>query len=191
MLVLMGDKIRSNRAISPGTHFGKQLRKARREHGWSLDELARRSEVSEGHLSRIERGLKPPTEKVALKLDGAFPERKHWFAEYYYDLREWAPPGFRHWPEYENAATHLQVWLSAFVHGLLQTEAYARSLLKSTGASAEVVEGRLRARMERQQRILHRDRPPTIWFLVDEMCLLREVGSPEIMMAQVAGQAGH
>ena len=34
--------------------------------------------------------------------------------------------------------------------------------------------------------VLTRDDPPTAWFLVDEAALLRCVGSPEVMAAQMA-----
>jgi hypothetical protein len=74
------------------------------------------------------------------------------------------------------------------LHGFLQTEAYARALLETfPGVTAEMVAARLAARMERQQRILLRDDPPEAWFVVDELSLYREVGSPEIM----AGQCTH
>ena len=39
--------------------------------------------------------------------------------------------------------------------------------------------------MERQQRVLGRDDPPSAWFVIDELSLYREVGSAEIMAAQL------
>jgi hypothetical protein len=39
--------------------------------------------------------------------------------------------------------------------------------------------------MERQRRILLRDDPPDIWFIIDQLSLYRRVGSPEIMVAQM------
>ncbi|HEY0937480.1 MAG TPA: DUF5753 domain-containing protein [Trebonia sp.] len=47
------------------------------------------------------------------------------------------------------------------------------------------VSARVAARMKRQA-ILTRDNPPTAWFLLDEAALHRCVGSPEIMVAQMA-----
>jgi len=41
--------------------------------------------------------------------------------------------------------------------------------------------------MERQRRVLTRDSPPSAWFIIDQMALYREVGSPAVM----AGQCGH
>jgi hypothetical protein len=72
------------------------------------------------------------------------------------------------------------------MHGLVQTEDYARAVLSvSLEVSKEVVAARLASRMERQQRILTRDDPPAVWFVVDELALYRLVGSAEIMAAQL------
>ena len=49
----------------------------------------------------------------------------------------------------------------------------------------DVVTARLTARMERQRRVLGRDDPPTACFIVDELSLYREVGSPAIMAGQM------
>jgi hypothetical protein len=39
--------------------------------------------------------------------------------------------------------------------------------------------------MERQRRVMARDDPPSIWFVIDELALYRLVGSTEIMAAQL------
>jgi transcriptional regulator with XRE-family HTH domain len=67
---------------SPVTHFGRQVRKERLARGWSIHELARRTGIAAGHLSRIENGKRPPTENVATACDAVFAERKGWFLEY-------------------------------------------------------------------------------------------------------------
>jgi len=78
-------------------HFGRQVRKERLAHGWSLDELSRRTGINAAHLSRIENGRRPPTEALARACDAAFPERRGWFSDWYDESRTWAevPPGFR------------------------------------------------------------------------------------------------
>ena len=171
---------------NPVTHFGRQVRKERMARGWSIHELARRMGVAAGHLSRIENGKRPPTEAIAAKCDDVFPERRGWFTEYYEESRTWTPPGFRDWPEYEDKAISLRAWMPGIVHGLLQTEGYARALLEtSPGVTDEMVTARLAARMARQRRVLMRDDPPSAWFLVDQLSLYRLVGSAEIMAAQM------
>jgi transcriptional regulator with XRE-family HTH domain len=169
-------------------HFGRQMRKERLAHGWSLDELSRRTGINAAHLSRIENGRRPPTEKVAKACDAVFPERRGWYLDWYDESRTWSevPPGFRSWAEIEEKATTLHVWSPGIVHGLLQTEDYARSMLSTLqGATAEAVAARLANRMERQRRVMARDDPPSAWFIIDELALYRLVGSSEIMAGQL------
>jgi hypothetical protein len=78
------------------------------------------------------------------------------------------------------------VWKPGIVHGLLQTEDYARALIAAVpGTSAETAAVRLASRLERQRRILLREDPPDVWFIVDQLSLYRLVGSPEVMTAQM------
>jgi transcriptional regulator with XRE-family HTH domain len=43
-------------------HFGRQMRKERLAHGWSIAELARQmGGVDPAHLGRVENGRRPPT----------------------------------------------------------------------------------------------------------------------------------
>jgi transcriptional regulator with XRE-family HTH domain len=180
----MTDKSSGNPAFS---HFGRQMKKERLARGWGLDELSRRTEINAGHLSRIENGRRPPTETVAKACDAVFPERRGWFLEYFEDSRAWMPPGFRSWPEYEDKAPRLNVWSPGIVHGLLQTEDYARSLLSTLpGATTEAIAARLANRMERQRRVLYRDDPPSVCNVIDHAALYRCVGSAEVMAAQMS-----
>jgi transcriptional regulator with XRE-family HTH domain len=177
-----------NKDISAATHFGRQMKKERLARGWSLHQLSERTAYDAAHLSRIENGLRPPTRALAAACDAAFPERHGWFTEYYDESRQWAevPPGFRDWSELEDKAAQLRVWSPGIIHGLLQTEDYARTLLATMpGASEETITGRLRARMERQRRVILCEIPPTAWFVVDELALYRLVGSAGIMTAQL------
>jgi Domain of unknown function (DUF5753)/Helix-turn-helix len=171
---------------NPASHFGKQLKKERLAHGWSLPELSQRTGIDAGHLSRIENGKRPPTETIALACDAVFPERKNWFSEYYEDSREWTPPGFRSWAEYENKAARLCVWSPSVIDGLLQTEDYARAMLETAvGATEEIVAARLANRMGRQRRLLNGDNRPSVCGIIDHTALYRCVGSPETMAAQM------
>lgn len=177
-----------NNGDNPATHFGRQMRKERQARGWSIHEFARRTDLNAGHLSRIENGKRPPTEKVATACDAAFPERNGWFTEYYEELRGWSevPAAFRDWSELEDKAVSLRAWMPGISHGLLQTGDYARALIAAVpGTSSETAAARLAARMERQRRVLMRDDPPRAGFIVDELSLYRRVGSAPVMAAQV------
>ncbi len=178
----------AGKVISAAGHFGRQMRKERLAHGWSLPEFSTRVGFDAGHLSRVENGKRPPSEALALACDKIFPERRGWFLDWYEESRHWAevPPGFRNWAELEDKATRLCDWMPGIVTGQLQTEDYARALLSTyPGASDEAIKSRLAARMDRQRRVLMRDNPPLVWFVVDEMALYRLVGSPAVMAAQM------
>jgi transcriptional regulator with XRE-family HTH domain len=169
-------------------HFGRQMKKERLSRGWSLMELAQRMGVDAAHLGRVESGKRPPTENLAAKCDEVFTERQGWFSEFYDESRHWpeVPASFKSWPEYEDKAASLRVWSPSIIHGLLQTEAYASALISVQPAiTQETVSARLASRMERQKRVMGRDNPPSAWFVIDELSLYREVGSVEVMAAQL------
>lgn len=176
----------ANNASNPAIHFGRQVRKARRERGWTVHDLARETGLTAGHISNIENGKRNPTDRLAQVFDRVFPARAGWFGDYYRDSKEWAPPGYRPWHETENDAANLRIWSPGILHGVVQTEAYARALFETfPGVTPEMIEARVQARLERQKRVLHRDSPPFVWVGVDELSLYRLVGSPLVMTAQM------
>lgn len=180
--------VAGNPAGNPATYFGKQMRRERVSRGWALTEFAQRIGYDAGHLSRVENGKRPATEALARACDVAFPERKGWFAEYYSESSTWAevPAAFRSWAEHEEKASSVRDWMPSVVTGLLQTEGYARALLStSPGAGEDTVKSRLAARMERQRRVLARDEPPLVFFVIDEFALYRLVGSAQVMAGQM------
>jgi hypothetical protein len=159
-------------------------------HGWSVRELSERTGIAAGHLSRIENGRRSPTAGIAEALDRVFPERNGWFSDWYRESLTWSevPAGFRNWSEFEETASRLHVWSPGIIHGLLQSEDYARSLISTLpGVTGEQVRDRVASRMERQRRVLACDAPVSVRFVVDEVSLYRLVGSCEIM----AGQTQH
>jgi len=164
------------------------MRKERMAHGWSLPEFSTRIGFDAGHLSRVENGKRPPSEALARACDQVFTERRGWFLDWYEESREWAevPPAFRSWSELEDKAASIRAWVPGIIHGLIQAEGYAQSLLSTfPSVTAEAVQARLNARMERQRRILLRDDPPLAWFVVDEAALYRHVGGADVMAEQM------
>jgi hypothetical protein len=171
---------------SSATHLAGVMRRDRQAHHWTLREFSDRTKINYATLSRVENGHRPFFERLAMACDKQFPERRGWYLQYYEESKSWIPAGFRDWAEHENAATVIRAWFPGFLHGLLQTSDYARAQLETASdATAEVAAARLAARMQRQQRVLHRPDPPTVYFIVDELSLYRRVGSPEIMVAQM------
>ena len=166
--------------------FGKQLRRERLARGWSLEELSKRTGIAMSHLSRIENGKRPPTEKIAVACDSAMPDRRGYFVELHQEMSTWLPPGFRDWPELENTATVLQAWSPGVIDGLLQTADYAAAMLATLpGADDNAVKGRLASRLERQRRVLMREEPPAVRVIIDELALYRRVCAASVMVAQL------
>ena len=162
--------------------------------GWALADLARETGISEAHWSRIENGKRPPTEAVAAACDKAFPARKGWFTEYYFELQTWAevPSWFKPWGDVEMRTTVLYDWSPGVVTGLLQTPGYATAQISlAPGISVEQTTERVANRMARQQRVLHRDDAPKTWFLVDERSLYRPAGSATVIRPGLRGPANH
>lgn len=175
-----------NEGTNPSIHFGKQVKKERMRQGWTLRDLADKTGIDPAQLSRVERGIVPPSERVATAMDEVFRHRHGWFSEFRGDYQQWAPPGYRHLADYESQAGTMRLWVPGIVNGIAQTEDYARALIATTpDVSREVIDRRVAARMERQRRVLDRDSPPEAWLLVDEPALFRLVGSPEIMARQL------
>jgi transcriptional regulator with XRE-family HTH domain len=173
-------------ANNAATHLAGVMRRDRQAHHWTLREFSNRTKINYTTLSRVETGHRPFFEKLAIACDNQFPERRGWYLQYYEESKSWVPAGFRDWSEHENTATVIRAWSPGFLHGLLQTSDYARAQLETASdASAEMTAARLAARMQRQQRVLHRLDPPSVYFVVDELSLYRRVGSPEIMAAQM------
>lgn len=169
-------------------HFGRELRRTRVARGWSIAEVARRTGLNPAHLSRIELGRRPPTEMIAAALDKVFPEKQGWFSNWHSESQSWPeiPATFRSWPDYEDRATTLRVWTPGIVDGLVQTQDYSRALIATEpGVDATTRDNRVGGRMERQQRFW--ERQPTVMtaLVVDVMSLLRQVGSAEVMAAQL------
>jgi DNA-binding XRE family transcriptional regulator len=70
----------SNGSNHPATHLGRQMKRDREAHGWTIREMGARTGVHIGTLSQVENGKRPMTEALAIKCDEVFPERRGWCA---------------------------------------------------------------------------------------------------------------
>ncbi|WP_155374628.1 helix-turn-helix domain-containing protein [Catellatospora vulcania] len=77
-----------------------------------------------------------------------------------------------------------------FVPGLLQTEDYARAVIRATRPQdgPEEVERRVQIRLTRQE-LLKQERPPEFWTVLDEAVLHRTVGNRQVMAEQLRAMA--
>lgn len=86
--------------------------------------------------------------------------------------------------DFEHSASWIGELELLVVPGLLQTEEYAQALMSVHELGAEKAERFVGSRAVRQQ-LLERPDPPTLSFVVDESVLLRVIGGPVVMRAQL------
>ncbi|MFG2268881.1 helix-turn-helix domain-containing protein [Streptomyces chartreusis] len=179
--------------------LGKRLQELREASGLGREEAARALRVTAATVRRMETAevaLKIPYVQVLLETYGV-PEdeaeafvslaeeanQPGWWQRYHDVLPDW----FSLYVSLEGAARIVRSYEPHFVPGLLQTEAYARAVLRAgtigqTGP--ETIERHVSLRMERQ-RLLERQDPPHLWVIMDETVLLRPVSDGEVMREQL------
>ncbi|MEV5280995.1 helix-turn-helix transcriptional regulator [Streptomyces sp. NPDC051994] len=169
--------------------FGAVLQALREHAGISRETFASLVGYSKHTVASVELGRRMP--------DPEFIERAEPALGNTGALRRSAPhlnrqPGlatwFRKWARLEQGAISLYTYESRLVPGLLQTEAYARTLFSQRlpPLADEQLEAQVAARLERQQ--LLRQRPnATYSFILEEHLFLRCTGGPEV----TRGLIGH
>jgi transcriptional regulator with XRE-family HTH domain len=85
---------------------------------------------------------------------------------------------------YEASASIIRQFEPLVLPGLLQTEEYARAILKIHDIPADNADLYVRSRVERQE-LLDRQEPPELFFIVDESVLLRPIGGRSAMRHQL------
>lgn len=85
----------------------------------------------------------------------------------------------------EQAAVVIRGYELQFIPGLLQTEDYARAVIRLMPEQPELLDRRVDLRLARQ-RILYRGQPPHVWLVIDEAALRRPMGGAAGMRAQIA-----
>ena len=107
---------------------------------------------------------------------------KDWWHQYSGAIPEW----FQFYVGLEAAASAMQEYCAELVTGLLQTEAYARAVMAAAARSdTGEMDRQVAVRLERQKRLTAPD-APSLWVVLDEAVLRRQVGGPAVMAAQLA-----
>src|SRR5262249_6307713 len=87
---------------------------------------------------------------------------------------------------FEGDARSVRQYESLFIPGLLQTEEYARAVIRGVwpeGPDADI-ERRVEVRIQRQT-VLQRPNPLLLWSVVDEAAFTRTVADKEVMRRQI------
>ncbi|MEV6795918.1 helix-turn-helix transcriptional regulator [Streptomyces sp. NPDC051320] len=179
--------------------LGKRLQELRERAGLSREQAAKVLRVAPATIRRMETAevaLKIPYVQLLLKAYGnneaeadAFIElteeanQPGWWQRFHGILPDW----FSMYVSLEGAAALIRAYEPHFVPGLLQTEVYARAVMRS-GAVGETspqdIDRHVALRMERQS-LLSRPDAPAFWVVMDETVLRRHAGGPAVMRGQV------
>jgi hypothetical protein len=179
--------------------LGNQLHRLRETAGVTPDRAGYEIRASRSKISRMENGrvsFKDRDVADLLTLYGVTDEQKRasmlslarqantpgWWSKYGDVLADW----FEAYLGLEGAASVIRTFELQFVHGLFQTEAYARAvtLLGYRTAPGEEIDRRVSMRLKRQD-LLTSAEPPQVWSVVDEAALRRPVGGRAVMRAQL------
>jgi transcriptional regulator with XRE-family HTH domain len=192
MTVSIGPTVRRRR-------LGTELRRLREAHSIKLEEVAEQLGVAASTLSRIETGKAPtrsayltamlemygvsdPGQRQVLIDMAREGHRKGWWAAY----EDVLPTGFGIYVGLEAEAASLRAYESLVVHGLLQTEDYARAVTAAVHRklATDEIERLVSLRMQRQDALLRAD-PLELWLILDEAVVRRAIGGPELMHNQL------
>jgi transcriptional regulator with XRE-family HTH domain len=179
--------------------LGAQLRQLREANGLTTAQAADAIRATPSKISRLENGRSAARQRDIADLLTLYGVTGPAEQEQLLALtRQAATPGW--WQPYndvlprwlelyiglEEAASIIRSYEVQFVHGLLQTEDYARAVIGIVhiGAQAEEIERRVSLRM-RRQRLLASPGAPQLWAVVDEAALRRSPDGRKAMRGQL------
>lgn len=165
--------------------FASELRHARERVGMTQDEAASAMGYTQGYIAKLECGTRAGNRELARRADLAYKTEGLLERIVVHSLnRAVIPDWFRPWEEIEQQATALRWYEPLLVPGLLQTEEYARAVLRFVDEPHDHLEGRVTARMVRQE-TLAKENPPELVVLLDEVVMCRPVGGSKVMREQL------
>ncbi|TMR13723.1 helix-turn-helix domain-containing protein [Nonomuraea turkmeniaca] len=164
--------------------------KAARELGWSASKVSRieaaRTMPSTDDIKALVKLYRVDGDKldelIGLLRDA---EQRGWWEDY----EDALPEEYTRFLGLEAEAISQRSWEPHLVPGLLQTEDYAREVILASRGIARIthsgVRSRVEARLDRQQRVLHRPEPCRLTVVLDESALMRRFGEPSVMREQM------
>lgn len=163
-----------------------QLRRLRNAAGLSQEEYGKRAHYAASTVSAVELGTRALDLPYLRRADDVLATDGLFVSLFELALRDNDPLFFRSFREAEETATQLRCFEPNLITGLLQTEEYARSIIRLNVSLSEAdVEQLVASRMARQAN-LDRERPPQFIAVLDESALHRFAeGCKEVMAGQL------
>jgi len=176
-----------------------ELRRLREAARLTCEEVADHLECSASKISRVETGrvsVSPRDVRDMLDLYGVPAAQRESLVQLARDSRQkgwWHAfsdtmhPRFATYVGLESAASEIRIYEVSLIPELLQTEDYARAVIRSglMGRPGEDAERQVALRMARQPAVTRDDDPPKVWAVLDEAALRRQVGGPGVMQLQL------
>jgi transcriptional regulator with XRE-family HTH domain len=179
--------------------LGGHLRRLRDEARITTEQAAAAIRGSHSKISRMEHGrvgfkerdisdlltlygVSSSEERGALLKLARDANEPGWWQSYSDILPHWVEPYFG----LEGAASFIRTYQIQSIPGLLQTERYARAIIRlGTSENEDEVARRAEARLSRQEILSRQDRPVRLWAVVDEGALRRPIGGKAVMQEQL------
>lgn len=175
--------------------LGLRLRRLRTGLGLTVEDVAEKLMCSTAKISRMETGARRPVLRDVRDLCALYNVDQSVTTELMRLTREAREQGW--WTQYEDLnlspyigleqdASTITAYSMYYMHALVQTEDYARTIIKAIAPKVDpvILQQRVEARLRRQE-LLQRTSPPGYRLLIDEAALLRPVGGPALMAAQI------
>lgn len=174
-------------SVSLEALYGAKLRKLRLRAGWTQRELGDQVPIAHSRIAQYELGKEVPTETVSGRLDKLLGADGDLHDLWAHIKRFPFHDSMRKHLEYEAKARSIHKYLAHCVPGLLQTEAYAREVMRvaQPWCTADEIEEKAASRIARR-RILAKESPPLLWSVLDEAVIRRPIGGPAVMREQLA-----
>lgn len=169
-------------SASPLDYYGYELRRYREAGGLTQKQLGAIISYTGSLIGQIETARKLPTADFSERADIALGTGGLLSRLLPLVLRSQLPAWFQQVAELEARAIEIYTFQTHMVHGLLQTQGYAKAVLGAVDSAN--LEDRTAVRLARQ-RILEKDSPPVLWTILSEAALRQEIGGEAVMREQL------
>ncbi|MFI6693553.1 helix-turn-helix domain-containing protein [Streptomyces sp. NPDC050433] len=172
---------KSNAGQKPSARqmLAKELARLREESGKSLAELGEETTYDRAYLHKLETGARVGSPEVIAALQAVYGAGEHLSMLWVLAREDAFADKYKRFMELEAKATVQYAYSVGAIHGLLQTEGYAREVFQATRPRDEnELSEEIAARLGRQE-LLRRENAPHFRAVLDESVLRRNTRDPK------------